>query len=179
MLNKAFHSILLWNTFQTVLMCIVVSTYPQNHYSLFLTKSFPSMILNLQTVLAPIFKQSFLYIRFSWTLPKSGIFQWTPKISNFFLLKEKPTFPSILNWIIQILHYNCRNQHKNIKNSRIIEENVAISLCSSLCLLRLALLLPSSTAGYSQFLDTVLNVTSYHSCCIQFHFLLWKWLFLS
>ena len=41
-----------------------------------------------------------------------------------------------------------------------------LSLCSSLCLLRLALTLPSSTVGYFQFLDTVLNVTSDHSCCI-------------
>ena len=56
----------------------------------------------------------------------------------------------MLNWIIQILHYYCSLQHKNIENSRIVEQNVAISLslCSSLCLLRLALPSPSSTAGY-------------------------------
>ena len=124
------------------------------------------IIWNLQTVLPPIFKQSSLYVGFSWTLPKCGIFLWTPKISNFFLLKGNPNIQSILNWIIQILHYNCRNQHKNIKNSRIIEENVAISLCSSVCLLRLAFLSPSSTAGCFQSLETVLSVTSDHSCCI-------------
>ena len=90
------------------------------------------IIWNLQTVLPPIFKQSSLYVGFSWTLPKCGIFLWTPKISNFFLLKGNPNIQSILNWIIQILHYNCRNQHKNIKNSRIIEENVAISLSALL-----------------------------------------------
>ena len=80
-------------------------------------------------------------------------------------LKETQIFKT-LNWIIQILHYYCSKQHKNIENSRIIEQNIAISLCSSLCLLRLALPSPSSTAGYFQFLDTVLNVTSDHSCCI-------------
>ena len=80
--------------------------------------------------------------------------------------KGNPSFQGILNWIIQILHYYCRKQHKNIENSRIIEQNVAISLCSSLCLLRLALSSPSSTAGYFQFLNTALNVTSDHSYCI-------------
>ena len=49
-------------------------------------------------------------------------------------LKGNPNFQGILNWIIQILHYYCRKQHKNIENSRIIEQNVAISLYSSLCL---------------------------------------------
>ena len=81
-------------------------------------------------------------------------------------IKGNPNFQGILNWIIQILHYYCRKQHKNMDNSRIIEQSVAISLCSSFCLLRLALPSPSSTAGYFQFLDTVLNVTSDHSCCI-------------
>ena len=79
--------------------------------------------------------------------------------------KGNPNFQGILNWMIKILHYYCRKQHKDIENSRIIEQNVAI-LCSSLCLLRLALPLPFSMAGYFQFLDTVLNVTSDHSCCI-------------
>ena len=79
--------------------------------------------------------------------------------------KGNPNFQGILNWMIKILHYYCRKQHKDIENSRIIEENVAI-LCSSLCLLRLALPSPFSMAGYFQFLDTVLNVTSDHSCCI-------------
>ena len=34
----------------------------------------------------------------------------------------------MLNWIIQILHYYCSLQHKNIENSRIVEQNVAVSL---------------------------------------------------
>ena len=43
-------------------------------------------------------------------------------------LKGNPNFQGILNWIIQILHYYCRKQHKNIGNSWIIEQNIAISL---------------------------------------------------
>ena len=90
------------------------------------------------------------------------IFSWSRKFCKIIGLKGNPNFQGILNWIIQILHCYCRKQHKNIENSRIIEQDVAISIC----LLRLALPLPSSTAGYFQFLDTVLNVTSDHSCCI-------------
>ena len=55
------------------------------------------------------------------------------------ILKGNPNFQGILNWIIQILHYYCREQHKNIENSWVIEQNVAISLCSSHCLLQLVL----------------------------------------
>ena len=76
--------------------------------------------------------------------------------------KGNPSFQGILNWIIQILHIFCRKQHKSIENSRIIEQNVAVSLCSSLSLLQLVLRSPSSKTGYFQFLDTVLNVTSDH-----------------
>ena len=47
-------------------------------------------------------------------------------------LKVNPNFQGILNWIIQILHYYCRKQQKNIENSWIIEQNVAISLLFSL-----------------------------------------------
>ena len=84
--------------------------------------------------------------------------------STFWL--SYPNFQRILNWIIQILNYYCRKQHKNIENSQIIEQNVAISLCSSLCLLQLVLTSPSSTTGYFRLLDTVLNVTRDHLCCI-------------
>ena len=49
-----------------------------------------------------------------------------------YLLKGNPNFQGILNRIIQILHYYCRKQHKNIENSWIIEQNVAISLLFSL-----------------------------------------------
>ena len=42
--------------------------------------------LILQTVQAP-FLINPLYIRFSWTLPKKRDFQWTPKLSKFFIFK--------------------------------------------------------------------------------------------
>ena len=51
----------------------------------------------------------------------------------------------------------CRKQHKNIKNSQIIEQNIVSSLCDSLCLLRLAFPSPSSTVELFQFLGTVLR----------------------
>ena len=50
---------------------------------------------------------------------------WPPFIGN-------PNFQDILNWILQILHYYCRKQHKNIKNSRIIEQNLVLSFPFSL-----------------------------------------------
>ena len=64
---------------------------------------------------------------------------------------RKPKFSRHINLNHTILHYYCRKQHKNIENSRIIKKNVIF-----LCLLRLALPLPSSTAEFYQFLDTVL-----------------------
>ena len=50
------------------------------------------------------------------------------------------------NWIIQILHYYCMKQHKNIKNSDYWTKCCYLSLCPSLCLLWLALTSPSSAA---------------------------------
>ena len=72
------------------------------------------------------------------------------------MVKGNPNSEGILNWIIQILYCYCRKQDKNIENSQIIEENVVISLCPSLCLLWLVLLLPSWVAEFFQFLGTVL-----------------------
>ena len=71
-----------------------------------------------------------------------------------FLFKGNPNFQGALIWILQILDYYCRKQHKNIKNSQIIEQNIVISLCPSLCLLQLTFPSPSSTTGFFQFLDT-------------------------
>ena len=43
--------------------------------------------LNLQTVqVTPFLGNCPLYISFSWTPPKSRVFQWTPKIFKFFIL---------------------------------------------------------------------------------------------
>ena len=83
--------------------------------------------------------------------------------------KGNPNSQGILNWILQILLYQCSKQHKNIENLLFIEQNIVISFCLSLCLLRLVLPLPFSTADVFQFLDTVLckilNITSDHLCC--------------
>ena len=38
---------------------------------------------------------------------------WVNELKQGF--KGNPNFQDILNWIIQILHYYCRKQHKNIK----------------------------------------------------------------
>ena len=82
MLNKAFYSILLRNTLQIVTVFIGVSTPhpPKKHHPLILAKLTPIKSANCPSHL---FKESPLYIDFSWTFPKSGIFQWTPK---FFIL---------------------------------------------------------------------------------------------
>ena len=82
-----------------------------------------------------------------------------------------PNFQGILNWMLQILHYHCSKQHKNLQ---FIEQNIFISFCPSLCLLRHVLPSPFSTADIFQFLDTVLckilNITSDHFCyCIKSH----------
>ena len=45
----------------------------------------------------------------------------------------------------------------NIQNSQIIEQDVVISLCLSLYLLRLMLASPLTMAGFFQLLDTVLR----------------------
>ena len=66
-------------------------------------------------------------------------------------VKGNPNFQNILNWIIKLLHYYCRKQHKNMENSQIMEQNVVISLCPSLCFLRLEFSSPSSTAEFFQF----------------------------
>ena len=85
-----------------------------------------------------LFSNSFLGLGFSWYFFFYNHFlvQDFPDISFF---KGNPNSQGILNWIILILHYYYSKQHKNIENSQIIEQNLVIfSLCSSLCLLRLA-----------------------------------------
>ena len=87
--------------------------------------------------------------------------------------KGNPNYEGILDWILQILHYYYRKQHKNIENSRIIEQNLILSL--PFCLLRLVLPGAFLNGRVFPFLEhstpRILNVTSYHSCRIQFRFL--------
>ena len=47
-------------------------------------------------------------------------------------LKGNPNFQGILNRIIQILHYYCRKEHKNIENSWVIEQCCYLSLLFTL-----------------------------------------------
>ena len=55
----------------------------------------PSHPSNWQTAQAFLFRQSPLYIGFSWTpLNKSWIFQWNPKILKFFILNTILSFKS-------------------------------------------------------------------------------------
>ena len=62
--------------------------------------------------------------------------------SMMLAFKGNPNFQDIVNWILQILHYYCRKQDKNIKNSRIIQQSLVLSFhfslftatCASCCL---------------------------------------------
>ena len=88
--------------------------------------------------------------------------RWKAIYSNKSLLMElkgNPNSQGILNWIIKILHYYYRKQHKNIENSQIIGQNLVISLCPSLCLKEPVLPSPSS----SRVFFSSLNVTSHDS----------------
>ena len=61
---------------------------------------------------------------------------------------------------MQILHYYCRKQHKNIENPQIIEQNFVISLSgllSAYCDLRLLPSLSFSVLGHST--PRISNVT--------------------
>ena len=51
--------------------------------------------------------------------------EWAP-------FKGNPNFQGILDWILQILHYYCWKQHKNIEKSQITEQNFVLSLPFSL-----------------------------------------------
>ena len=115
---------------------------------------------------------SFKYQEFSFSKNNAKFIKLLWKgTSEYYKYKFKgnPNSQGILNWILQILLYQCSKQHKNIKNLLFIEQNIVISFCPSLCLLRLVLPLPFSTADVFQFLDTVLckilNITSDHLCC--------------
>ena len=68
--------------------------------------------------------------------------------SQITFFKGNPNSQSLLNWIIQILHYRYSKQHKHIENSQITEQNLVISLSLSL-----SLSLPFSlfTTAYASF----------------------------
>ena len=82
MLNKAFYSILLRNTFQIVILCIVVSTLPlpQKHHTLILAKLTPLKSANCPS---PLFKQSPSTLVFHETSLKVGFFSEPQKYQSF------------------------------------------------------------------------------------------------
>ena len=88
----------------------------------------------------------------------------TENIDKIWMLKGNPNSQAILNWIIQILHYYCRKQNKNIENLQIIEQNVVLSALLSVYCGLCFLWLPE----FFQFLNTVL-------CKIKCH----KWSFVK
>ena len=77
-----------------------------------------------------------------------------------------PKFQDILNSILQILHYVCRKQHKNIKNSWIIEQNLVLSFPFSLITATCRLVLPAaflnSKAEFINFSSKVLREFKRH-----------------
>ena len=102
----------------------------------------------------------FLICRYCWSLLCCNYWRY---------FKGNPNFHDILNWILQILHYYCRKQHKNIKNSRIIEQNLVLSFPFSLFTATCAYCrLPQwqNVSFLEQSTSRILNVTSDHSCCI-------------
>ena len=54
---------------------------------------------------------------------KRGGEGWRGRCFNS-VLKGKPNFQGILNWILQIWLYHCDKQHKNINNLKFIEQNI-------------------------------------------------------
>ena len=90
---------------------------------------------------------------------------WFVKTSNRIMkyesqvVKVNPNFQDILNWILQTLHYYCWKQHKNIKNSWIIEQNLVLSFpfslftatCASCRLLQLQNFFISWTKYFANF----------------------------
>ena len=70
------------------------------------------------------YSRKFMFLKF---FMKAKILSTKQKV-----LKGNPNYQGMLSWIIQIFHYYCRKQYKNIENSRIIEQNLVLSLPFSL-----------------------------------------------
>ena len=91
------------------------------------------------------------------------------------VVQGNTNFQGILDWILQILHYYCRKQHKFIKNSWIIEQNLVLCLPFFLFTANCASWRLPHRQSFFKFPPRILNVSSDHSCCIWFRFLVWKW----
>ena len=90
-------------------------------------------------------------------------------LCNHECIKGNPNCQGISDWILQILHYYCRKQHKNIETHGLLNK-ILFSLCPCLCLLRLVLPVTFLDSRVFSFLEhstpRILNVTSDHSCRI-------------
>ena len=101
MLNKAFYSILLRNTFKIVIVYIGVSTPLKNTTFSFLPSS---LLLNLQTVQAPFLSNPPSILVFDETSLKVEFFSETPKyqslsfLTPFYLLK-------VTKYLVEISHF--------------------------------------------------------------------------
>ena len=80
MLNKAFYSILLRNTFQIVIVCIGVSTTPLENTS---PSFLPSPLLNLKTVQAPFLSNPLSILVFREPSLKVEFFSEPQKYQSF------------------------------------------------------------------------------------------------
>ena len=80
MLNKAFYSVLLRNTFQIFIVCIGVSTTPFENTS---PSFLPSPLLNLKTVQTPFLSKPLSILVFREPSLKVGLFSEPQKYQNF------------------------------------------------------------------------------------------------
>ena len=97
---------------------------------LFFSLTLFSLLLYLILVLSSLLLAKLLLLFFS--LCKYISSQLKCVCSNSAALKGNSNYQGILSWIIQIFHYYCKKQYKNIENSRIIEQNLVLSLRFSL-----------------------------------------------
>ena len=67
---------------------------------------------------------------------------WDFSLEFYNMFKGNPNFWGILNWIIQILYYHCRKQHKNIEKltdywTKCCYLSALLSIYCNLCFLHL------------------------------------------
>ena len=108
MLNKAFYSILLRNTFQIVIVYIGVSTPLKNTTPSFLPSSLP---LNLQTVQAPFLSNPYSILVFHETSLKVGFFSKPQKYQSFSFLTPF-YFLKVTKYLVEISQFEFLWQRK-------------------------------------------------------------------
>ena len=101
MLNKAFYSILLRNTFQILIVCIGVST-PLKNTTLSLLPSSPP--LNLQTAQASFLSKPPSILVFCEPSLKGGFFSEPPKYQSFSSLKPSYLL-KVTKFLVEIFQF--------------------------------------------------------------------------